>query len=256
MLRGLSNAASALVAQQLKLDVTANNVANLNTTAFKKKDVQFKDLLYQEEARRGNAVLPAAEKPVTAGTGTAMSAIRTDLSDGVFQVTGRELDFAVVGPGYFRVQLPDGSEAYTRAGEFRKDGDGFLVTPQGYRVQMPQLPAEEHEFRISEDGIITAITPAGEVIPLGQVMLAYFDNPAGLIKLGGNLYAASPASGEPRIEQPGPNTQIKQFALEGANVDLIVEMTNLIVGQRNFSLNARALQTLDEMMQTANNIRR
>ncbi|NLM53118.1 MAG: flagellar hook-basal body protein [Firmicutes bacterium] len=256
MLRGISNAASALKAQQLKLDITANNVANLNSTAFKKKEVQFKDLLYQDIAKRGNAVLPGTEKPVTAGTGTAMSAIRTDTRDGLLQTTGRELDFAIIGPGYFCVLMPDGTEAYTRAGEFQRDREGYLVTPQGYRVQFPQLPAEEQELRISEDGIITATTPTGEVTILGQVMLAYFNNPAGLVHLGGNLYAASPASGAPQIAQPGPHTRIKQFALESANVDLVSEMTNMILSQRNFSLNARALQTLDEMLQTANNIRR
>lgn len=256
MLRGIKSAASALTAQQLKLDVTAHNVANLNTTAFKKKDVQFKDLLYQDIARRGNAVLPGTEKPITAGSGTAMSAIRTDTRDGISQTTGRELDFAIIGPGYFRVLLPDGSEAYTRAGEFQKDSEGYLVTPQGHRVLFPQLPAEEHELRVSEEGIVSAVTPAGEVIILGQITLAYFPNPTGLVQLGDNLFAASPASGEPRIAQPGPDTRIKQFALEGSNVDLIGEMTNMIVSQRSFSLNARALQTLDEMLQTANNIRR
>lgn len=258
MLRGIKNATSALIAQQQRLDVTANNIANLNTTGYKKKELLFKDLIYQETAGRGRAVSPAVEnqKPAVAGTGTAMVAIRPDLSDGFCLETGREFDFAITGQGYFRIILPDGSEAYTRAGDFRKDSEGYLVTAQGYQLQLPQLPPEEHTLKITTDGYITATTAGGDILELGRLELAYFDNPAGLLHLGHNLFAASPASGAARITPPEEGTIIRQGYLENANVELSAEMIAMLTSQRSFSLSARSLQTLDEMMNIANNIRR
>jgi len=258
LLRAISNATSALLAQQQKLDVTAHNIANLNTTGFKKKELLFRDLIYQEIAGRGRAVVPTAEnqKPVSSGTGVAMLAIRPDLSDGNYLETGRELDLAISGPGYFRVILPDGSEAYTRAGDFRKDSEGFLVTAQGYQLPLQQLPAEEHSLKITADGYVTAITAGGEIVDLGRLELAYFDNPAGLLNLGQNLFASSPASGPARIAPPQERTVIRQGYLENANVELSAEMTSLLTSQRNFALMSRSLRTFDEMMDIANNMRR
>ncbi|MGI6658885.1 MAG: flagellar hook-basal body protein [Dethiobacteraceae bacterium] len=258
MLRGIKNAASALRGQQMKVDVTAHNLANINTTGYKKQELLFQDLLYQQVARRGNAVMAvgAEAKPVVTGVGTAMATVRRDVRAGAYLETNRELDLAIVGDGYFRVTLPDGSEAYTRAGNLQKDSSGNLVTAQGYRLQFPQLPAAAAELQISEDGMLTVVTTAGEKLTLGQIQLAYFDNPAGLVQLGQNLYAAGPNSGAARIAPPGPETRLKQGYLESANVDLAQEMTGMLLSQRAFSLNARVLQTFAEMLDIANNLRR
>jgi len=257
MLRGLWSAAAGMRAQQQKIDVVANNIANVNTTGFKKKSTGFQDLVYQSVERKGNAVSAAAgAKPVVSGTGSRVAAVRGDFRDGIYTETGSRFDFAVVGDGFFRVALPDGREAYTRDGNFRLDAGGRLVTAQGYRVLFPELPAGDFGLNVAPDGTISVVTGEDEEWEAGRIELAYFNNPEGLEHLGDNLLTAGAAAGEAFVSAPKPGTKIMQGYLESSNVDLSQEMVQLLVSQRAFEVNSRALRTADEMWGLANQLRR
>ncbi len=272
MLRGLWNAASGMRAQQTKIDVVANNIANVNSTGYKKKDVAFGDLVYQSIEKKGNAVMPAlGEKSALAGVGSRVSEIRSNMRSGMYLQTDSPLDLAIVGDGYFRVLLPDGREAYTRDGNFRRDADGNIVTAQGYQVIFPKLPVDAgHNINIGPDGMITmsadiggstesdeaAVSDGDEMLQVGEILLAYFNNPSGLESLGDNLLIATPAAGEAVISSVRDDTKLIQGHLESSNVDLAEEMVQLMISQRAFELNSRALRTADEMWGMANQIRR
>ncbi|MDI9463263.1 MAG: flagellar hook-basal body complex protein [Bacillota bacterium] len=258
MIRGIKNAASALQAQQQRMDVISHNIANVNTTAFKKKEVVFGDLLYQSVERRGNAVdfSGAGQKEITSGNGVYTAAVRTRPEQGFFRETGNMFDLAIAGEGYFCLLLPDGRQAYTRDGSFRLDNERRLVSPQGYRLVFPALPAEDFELVIGSKGQITLHTVSGDTIDLRQLELAYFDNPAGLENAGENLLLETAASGPARIGPPAEGTEIRQGWLENSNVELAEEMIALVRSQRNYQLNASALRTLDEMLEIANYISR
>lgn len=258
MLRGLWNAATGMRSQQTKIDVAANNIANVNTNGYKKKDVTFQDLVYQSIERKGNAVLPAAqgEKKATVGAGSRVSEIRSNMRPGMFLQTESPFDLAIVGEGYFRVLLPDGREGYTRDGSFRRDGDGNLVTSQGYRVIFPELPAGgEYSISTAPDGQVT-VTEGEEIFLAGEISLAYFNNVNGLEQLGENLFVATPAAGQAVISSPRNDTTLMQGYLESSNVDLAEEMVQLMISQRSFELSSRALRTADEMWGIANQMRR
>lgn len=256
-MRGLWNAAAGMRAQQQKIDVTANNIANVNTTGFKKKDAVFQDLVYQSLERKGNAVAPAGgSKPVTAGTGSALAAVRADFRPGTYLHTGAAYDMAIVGDGFFRVVLPDGTTAYTRDGSFHRDGERHLVTAKGMRVAFPDLPEGDYDLNISPEGVVRAVFANGESRQLGTLELARFPNPNGLQQAGDNLLLATAAAGEPSLQPPDERTKVLQGYLEGSNVDLAEEMIRLMVSQRAFELNSRALRTADEMWGIANQIRR
>lgn len=256
MLRGLKNAASAMRARQHKMDTIANNIANANTTGFKRKDVLFSDLLYQNIERPGNAVKSQGQKPIVSGAGLQPLAIRTDLRSGYFMETRGKFDFAIVGDGYFRIELPSGEEAYTRDGSFTADGKGNLLTGDGYRVIFPQLPEEECEISVTADGEVTALYANGETKTLGRIELAIFANPHGLSHQEHNLYTATAASGASEAPNTNIQTNLRQGWLESSNVSLTEEMTQLITGQRGFELSARAMRTFDEMLAMANQLRR
>jgi flagellar basal-body rod protein FlgG len=258
MLRGLWNAATGMRAQQQKIDVTANNIANVNTTGFKKKSTLFSDLVYQSIERKGNAVAPAGagENPATVGVGIAVASIRSDFRPGTYLQTEKATDFAIAGEGYFRISLPDGRTAYTRDGGFTKDGEGNLVTQRGFHLQFPTLPAGEYELTVSPDGIVTAVFPDEDTVTLGTLELAYFTNANGLEQIGDNLLQATAASGEPVVGMQTERSQIIQGYLEGSNVDLGEEMVQLLISQRAFELSSRALRTADEMWGMANQLRR
>jgi flagellar basal-body rod protein FlgG len=257
MLRSISAAVSGMRSQQQSIDVSANNIANVNTTAFKQKAALFSDLVYQSVERRGNAVAPAGEdrSPVVAGSGVRVTAVRSDMRPGTVIATGRNLDFAISGEGFFRVQLPDGREAYTRDGNFNLDGEGNLVTGRGFRVIFPALPPDVQEVRVTPSGEVTIRTAAAETAA-GRLELAYFNNPQGLLQLGDNLLLATAAAGAATVSPVRDGAEIRQGCLENANVDLAGEMVRLIAGQRAFALSARALRTADEMWSDANQLRR
>lgn len=257
MLRSISGAASGMRSQQQSIDVTANNIANVNTTAFKQKTAVFSDLVYQPIERRGNAVAPsdAGRPPVVAGTGVRVAAVRSDMRPGVVIFTGRNLDLAITGEGFFRVRLPDGREAYTRDGNFRLDSEGNVVTGRGFRVIFPALPPDGQEVLVAPSGEVTVKTAAAETAA-GRLELAYFNNPQGLLQLGDNLLLTTEAAGTATVSPVRNGTEIRQGYLENANVDLAGEMVRLIAGQRAFTLSARALRTADEMWASANQLRR
>lgn len=258
MLRGLWNASAGMRAQQQKIDVTANNIANVNTVGYKKKNTVFQDLVYQSIERRGNAVAPAGAgaPPSSVGAGSAVAGIRADLRPGSYVHSGRALDLAIVGDGYFQVTLPDGQTGYTRAGTFTLDGSGGIVTDHGYRVAFPQLPQGDYELLVSSEGLVSAVYPDEEPVALGTISLAYFANPQGLTNVGDNVLLATEASGVAENAVPGESTRLMQGYFESSNVDLSEEMVKLVTSQRAFELNSRALRTSDEMWSIANQIRR
>ncbi len=263
MLRALYSAASGMMAQQQKIDAIAHNLANVNTTGYKKGRVQFEDLLYA----RIQPPLPAGGSAgIAVGQGVRVTGIHRIHTDGKLQETGNDLDLAIQGHGFFRVQRADGSIAYTRSGSFHRDAQGRLATASGDLVLGPDgpitLPETARDIAVTTDGMVTYTDPdkPGEesTVTAGQITLAVFTNPAGLATLGGNLWGATTASGEPRTTVPGQNGagRIAHGYLEGSNVETVEEMVNLIVAQRAYEMNSRVIQSSDEMMSIANNVRR
>ncbi len=261
MIRKLWNSASGMLAQSLKIDVIANNVANINTTAFKKTDVQFQDLAYRAAEGVGEPVVPRSAENLLIGQGVQPSAVRTYFLQGILQETNRELDLAIEGEGFFRVVLPDGREVFTRAGAFRLDGASNLVTEDGYAADL--LPQEMKGWaftgiEINPDGVFRLFDEEGEVMGEGVIQLFRFQNSEGLAAMGKNLWQATTNSGEPlpgRPESEGYGS-IRQKFLEQSNVSLLEEMTRLIMAQRAYEMSSRAVRTADDMWSMANNIRK
>jgi len=270
MMRALWSASSGMQAQQLNVDIISNNLANVNTTGFKKNRAEFKDLIY-ETLRRPESpdLLPGAAAPIglQVGHGVRPSATARDFSEGNLQPTDNPLDVAIEGPGFFMVERPDGSLAFTRDGSFKLSLDGtdrILTTSNGYYVLDENesyiiIPEEYTDISISADGMITAVAEDGTVEELGRIGLVKFSNPAGLLAVGNNLYEATEASGEPIVKDddqaPGYGTLLQGY-LEMSNVKVVEEMVNLIVAQRAYEVNTKAVQTADEMLAQANNLRR
>ena len=259
--RALKTAASGMYAQQLNVDAIANNLANVNTTAFKQTRVEFQDLMY--ETLRGTGVpdqqggTPPAELQV--GDGTVPSSTTRNFGQGDLQPTQNQLDFAIQGDGFFRIRKPDGTEAYTRDGSFKVSGDGNLVTSNGYIVEPGfTIPQDTTAIQVNSDGTVEA-TVSGQTTPvtLGQFELAKFVNPAGLHALGSNLYDETVASGTPILGNPSSTGfgNVLQGYLESSNVSIVQEMVKMIEAERAYELNSKAIQTADNMMQLANNIK-
>ncbi|MFM9940467.1 MAG: flagellar basal-body rod protein FlgG [Hyphomicrobiaceae bacterium] len=254
-MRALAIAATGMTAQQLNVEVIANNVANINTTGFKRSRAEFADLLYEAEraagtpSANGTEVVPEGAR---IGLGVRAAAVRNLHLQGALAQTGNPLDLALMGRGHFRVSGPDGETLYTRAGAFNKSATGQLVTAEGYVVQPPiTIPAQATSIAINESGQVTAQV-AGDSTPvaLGQLSMATFVNEAGLTPLGGNLYRETPASGAAVVGVAGSGgiATIKQGYLEGSNVDAVKEITELISAQRAYEMNSKIIQAADEMM--------
>lgn len=262
MMRALWTAGSGMMAQQMNIDTISNNLANVNTNGFKKMRLEFEDLLYQTIRTAGAASAQGANVPTGFQVGHGVKSVSTTkiFSQGDFVNTGNPLDIVIEGEGFFQIQMPDGSTAYTRDGAFKIDGEGRMVTSQGYVLQ-PEItmPNNADSINIGSDGTIT-VTLAGETDPqeIGRIELARFLNPAGLINAGGNAYKTSAASGEAVAGNPGADGlgTTGQGFLEISNVKVIEEMVNMIVAQRAYEINSKAIQASDEMLQTANNLRR
>lgn len=262
-MRVLWTAASGMAAQQLRVDTIGQNLANVNTTGYKKARLEFQDLIY---ARLGPAEgVSAAAVPVAprleVGTGVYVAASRRVFDRGMLRQTDGELDLAIDGPGFFRVRLPDGGEAYTRDGTFRRDGDGRLVTADGHPLVWDGglLPATAGKVTVSADGLVSVRPPDGsEPVLVGRIMLALFPDPGGLEAAGRNLWRAAVAAGNPLLVRPGDGGagHLVQGALEGSNVQVMEEIMELIMAQRAYELNARAVRSADEMWGMANNLRR
>jgi len=260
MIRSLYTAATGMQAQQTNMDVVANNLANVSTTGFKKSRAEFQDLLYQTLRSAGSTQAQGTQVPtgVQVGLGTRLVATQKQFTAGDLSQTGNDLDMAISGDGFFQVQLPSGDIGYTRAGAFTTDSEGKIVTADGYILQ-PQMaiPSGAQGISVGEDGTITA-TVNGTSSQVGQIELARFINPAGLESAGGNIYHKTVASGDPLTGTPGQEGfgSIASKFLEMSNVKVVDEMVNMILAQRAYEVNSKSIQSADEMLQTANNLRK
>jgi flagellar basal-body rod protein FlgG len=263
MMRALWTAATGMIAKQLGMDVISNNLANINTAGFKKSRVDFQDLMYQNLRTAGTTVAQGSRVPagVQVGLGTRPAAIQKIFTQGDFVQTENPLDLVIEGDGFFRVLMPDGSYGYTRDGSFKIDSDGRLVTSDGY-VLDPEIVVTDQAASVSvgTDGTVSIVIPGQQEAPqeVGNISLARFISPAGLQSLGRNVYKATAASGAPIEGSPGLEGfgTIGQGFLEMSNVKVIEEMVNLIVAQRAYEVNSKAIQTADDMLSTANNLKR
>ncbi len=264
MMRALYTAASGMTGQQFNIDTISNNLSNVNTTGFKQNRVDFEDLLYQTTRTAGT---PATELTVTpvgvqVGHGVKVAATQKMYTQGSLQNTGNISDVAIQGEGFMRVMLIDGTYGYTRDGSLKIDSNGQLVTSQGYRL-MPEVILPEGFIResltITQDGRITVKIPGSDdPIQVGQMQLFRFVNPAGLNAIGENLLKVTNASGDPIGGRPGFDGMgtVQHKFLEMSNVSVVQEMVNMIVAQRAYELNSKAIQTSDSMLQVANNLKR
>ncbi|KNX48928.1 flagellar basal-body rod protein FlgG [Helicobacter pylori] len=262
MLRSLYSATSGMLAQQTHIDTTSNNIANVNTTGFKKSRADFNDLFYQAMQYAGTNTSNTTLSPdgMEVGLGVRPSAITKMFSQGSPKETENNLDVAITGKGFFQVQLPDGTTAYTRSGNFKLDEQGNLVTSEGYLL-IPQitLPEDTTQVNIGVDGTVSVtqgLQTTSNVI--GQITLANFVNPAGLHSMGDNLFSITNASGDAIVGNPDSQGlgKLRQGFLELSNVRLVEEMTDLITAQRAYEANSKSIQTADSMLQTVNSLKR
>jgi len=259
-MRALFTAATGMEAQQSQIDTIANNIANVATTGFKRSRTEFQDLFYETLRAPGAAGSDGASLPtgVQVGHGVRLSAINTIFTAGDRLNTGNALDMAIDGSGFFQIQRPTGETVYTRDGTFKVDGDGNIVTAQGYQL-IPNItiPTDALSVTILPDGTVNAEQP-GATTPanLGQIELTRFSNPAGLRKAGGNLYEATEASGNPETGTPGDNGYgaIAAGFLEGSNVQVAEELVQMILAQRAFEVNSRVIQAGEEMLRIASQL--
>jgi flagellar basal-body rod protein FlgG len=243
-------------AQQYNMDTISNNLANVNTQGFKSNQARFQDLVYQQiqapGAPVGASIVPVGQQ---VGLGVKVSDSEKVFTQGSLVQTSNNLDVAVEGDGFFQITLPDGTTGYTRDGSFKEDANGSVVTAEGYFVQ-PQITIPQNAVSVSvgPDGTVTAQVP-GSVQPqtLGQLQLARFVNPAGMAPTGDNLYLETAASGPPIVSTPGLNGTgiLEDGFLENSNVSVVNEMVNMIVAQRAYEANSKAIGAADQMLQTA-----
>ncbi|ADI01506.1 flagellar basal-body rod protein FlgG [Syntrophothermus lipocalidus] len=261
MLRALYTSSTGMFAQQLNIDNIAHNIANVNTTGYKKSRVEFQDLIYQMLRRPVANDTTVQPSGLWVGLGVKPSATQTIFSQGNLTPTDNPLDVAIQGQAFFRVQSPTNEEyLYTRDGSFKLDSEGNLVTTDGYYVVgVDTIDPEGYDVTIAPDGTVTYKMPGqDEPVEAGQVELAKFTNPAGLEKIGGNLYRPTASSGEAIDWDPEADTTVSLHAgyLEAANIQIVEEMVNLITAQRAYEINSKVIQSADEMLGMAANLRR
>ncbi|MCE5219224.1 flagellar basal-body rod protein FlgG [bacterium] len=262
MMRSLWSAATGMIAQQLNVDTIANNLANVNTAGYKKMRVDFQDLMYQTLRMPGSPSTQSVQLPtgLQVGLGTKAAATVKNFEQGTFEQTGNKLDLVIEGNGFFQVTLPSGQVAYTRAGAFKMDADGNVVTSDGYLLEPPiAIPSDATDISVMNDGTVAVMSPGStEPKTVGTIQLAVFPNPAGLSNLGHNLYTATAASGAAKTANPGleGTGTISQGVLELSNVQVVEEMVNMIVAQRAYEASSQAIKTADRMLETANNVQR
>jgi len=263
-MRSLWTAASGMVGQQFNIDTISNNLANVNTTGFKKLRPEFEDLLYQTQLLAGTPATETTEVPtgIQVGHGVKVAATQKMFQQGSLQSTEQKTDLALAGDGFFKVQLYDGTVAYTRDGTWKVDSQRRMVNSAGYLMQ-PNITFPENfqkdTVAISKQGRITVkVNGSNDPVEVGRLEIYRFVNPAGLKNVGGNLYQTTPASGEEIAGQPGLNgmAQTVQGFLEMSNVKVVEEMVNMIVAQRAYEVNSKAIQTSDSMLATAIGLKR
>lgn len=256
----LHSAATGMEAQQFNLNTIANNLANVNTTGFKRSQVAFQDLLYQRPRTSGTQDSGGNMVPtgIEVGNGTRVAATNKIFTQGELSSTGEKLDIAIQGDGFFEIQRPDGTSGYTRDGSFKVSSTGQVTTNDGMPVLsgFQSVPTGTIGINISDDGQVTYTTSSGS--QSFRISLSRFANPAGLQSLGANLYAESAASGSPESGSPGEQGfgSTKQGYLEGSNVNIVQEMVNLITAQRAYEINSKSIQTSDEMLQNVAQMKR
>jgi flagellar basal-body rod protein FlgG len=263
MIRAMRTAASGMMAQQTYVDSIAHNLANVNTTGYKKSRVQFQDLLYQtEKPAAGGAPGTASQTPVALqiGHGARLVGSPKIFSQGDSETTGNPLDLLIEGDGFMQFTRPDGSLAYSRDGSLRLDESGRIVNSEGLPLQ-PEMtvPTEATAIQVAKDGTVSVTVPGNsQTTTVGQIELARFINEAGLSSEGGNMYSATSSSGQPTTGTPGASGlgTLQQGFLERSNVEVVQEMVDMIVAQRAYEVNAKSIQTADEMMSQGNNIKR
>jgi flagellar basal-body rod protein FlgG len=255
MIRSLWIAKTGLDAQQTQLDVISNNLANVNTSGFKRSRAVFEDLLYQTLRQPGANSSQQTNLPTGLQIGTGVRPVATEriFSQGNLQQTSNSLDVAINGQGFLQVQMPDGTTAYTRDGSLHLDNQGQIVTSSGYAVQPAiTIPTNAQSITIGNDGIVTVTQPGqANATQVGTLQLANFINPAGLESKGENLYMETQASGSPTTSTPGNNGMgtISQGYVETSNVNVVEELVNMIQTQRAYEINSKAIQTSDQMLQ-------
>jgi len=262
MIRAMRTAASGMNAQKLNVDNITNNLANVNTTGFKKSKLEFQDILYQVYRMAGATSQEGAEVPVELQIGYGAQAVASTriFSKGDLTQTYNPLDVAINGDGFIQIDLPDGRQAFTRDGALKLSREGEMVTSDGYILSSAiTIPAEAEQVNIGIDGTVSVIN-AGETeaTDVGQIALVKFLNPSGLTAIGRNLYMQTRASGDPVEGIAGQEGlgELRQGTLELSNVDTVEEMVNLIVAQRAYEINSKAIQTSEEMIQITNNLKR
>lgn len=261
MFHALYTAASGMTAQQLNLDNIANNLANSSTAGFQKRRLQFTDLLYQSDVMPGAA---ATQQTTVAaglqiGLGTRPGNTEIVQTQGDLSATGNPLDFAIQGPGFFQILLPNGQTGYTRAGSFQTDSQGALVTANGNPLQPGiTIPPDATNVTVGSDGTVSVTQPGQtQATQVGVIQLAMFANPGGLNSVGNNIYLATTASGDPVIGSPGGSDglgTVQQGMLEQANVNVVDEFVQMILAQRSYESNSRVVKASDEMLQQLNQL--
>lgn len=262
MNRALRTAATGMAAQQLNVDIIANNLANVNTTGFKKSRPEFQDLMYQTLKASGVSQNPNVQQPIEiqVGNGAVPVATFKRFAQGDIQPTTNELDLAIQGEGFFQVRRPDGTIAYTRDGSMKMSGDGTIVTSQGYIVE-PGLTfsSDTTSIVIGRDGNVDATSVGSSAqTKIGQFELAKFVNPSGLRSIGDNLYQETTASGTPILGPAGSEGfgELMQGYLESSNVDVVEEMVGMITAQRAYEINSKTVKTVEDMLTIATNVKR
>ena len=259
MLRAFSTAATGMTAQQMMVDMIANNLANINTTGFKRSQINFQDLLYVEMQPEGTEVSSGIKSPsgLEIGSGVRAASNVKVFSLGELQSTSNPLDIAIAGDGFLQVVMPSGEIKYTRDGVLQINANGQLVTTNGYAIEPSiSVPIDAASISIEKDGGVNITDSSGSQSVAGNIQLARFPNPSGLSSEGDNLYAQTEASGTPTTGTPGENgfgTIQSQF-LEKSNVQMVTELVNLITAQRAYEINSRAIRAGDDMLRTANEV--
>ena len=260
MIRALYTAATGMEAQQLNIDVIANNLANVNTAGFRKSRADFEDLLYQTLRSPGAPSTNSTQSPtgIQVGLGTRPAAVQRIDQQGDYNQTGNTLDVAIEGTGLFQVTLPDGTTAYTRSGAFKLDNQSRLVNSEGFPMEPAiSIPDGASDVTIGSDGTVSGVLPGSSTATqIGQIQTARFANPAGMRALGKNLLQETDTSGPAQLGTPGQDNRgtLLQGFLENSNVSVVEELVALITGQRAYEVTSKAIQTADEMLRTTNAI--
>ncbi len=263
MIRAMFSSATGMIAQQTNIDTIANNMANVSTTGFKKSRVNFQDLLYETIRAAGTQTSAGTTTPegIQIGHGVRPSSVAKLFTPGSMIQTGNPLDLAIEGDGFFEIELPDGTSAYTRDGSFRRNAVGTVLTVDGYPLTPAiTIPEDASSISVGSDGVVSVFVPGTpDATQVGEIQLSRFANDAGLdARMGVNLLLENGASGPPITGTPGEDGfgRLTQGFLENSNVQVVEEIINMIVAQRAYEANSKVIQTSDEMLQVANSIRR